>query len=74
MLAYGIPLSKVKTAIRRSNLDVGGRLVEMSETEYMVRGKGYLGSLTDREIADARRAGLSIDRARTMAYCARFVS
>ena len=65
LLAYGIPLSKVKTAIRRSNLDVGGRLVEMSETEYMVRGKGYLGSLTDREIADARRAGQSLDRART---------
>ncbi len=41
--AYGIPLSKVRTAISRSNADVGGRLIEQSETEYMVRGLGYLG-------------------------------
>jgi len=40
--AYGIPLSKVSQVIRDSNRDVGGRAVEMSETEYMVRGKGYL--------------------------------
>ena len=45
--AYGIPLSKVKTAIKRSNMDVGGRLLEMGETEFMVRGKGYLESLDD---------------------------
>ena len=63
--AYGIPLGKIRTAIRRSNLDVGGRLVEMSETEYMVRGRGYLGSLSDREIADARAAGQSIQALRT---------
>ena len=42
LVAYGIPLSKVKKAIQRSNRDVGGRLVEMSETEYMVRGRGYI--------------------------------
>lgn len=47
LLAYGIPLSRVKHAIRRSNNDVGGRLVEMAETEYMVRGLGYLRSLDD---------------------------
>jgi copper/silver efflux system protein len=40
--AYGIPLMKVSQAIRDSNRDVGGRVVEMAETEYMVRGKGYL--------------------------------
>jgi len=40
--AYGIPLSKVTQIIRDSNRDVGGRAVEMTETEYMVRGKGYL--------------------------------
>ncbi len=45
--AYGIPLAKVKTAIQRSNMDVGGRLLEMGETEFMVRGKGYLSSLED---------------------------
>ena len=40
--AYGIPLGKVSQVIRDSNRDVGGRTVEMAETEYMVRGKGYL--------------------------------
>ena len=40
--AYGIPLMKVSQVIRDSNRDVGGRVVEMAETEYMVRGKGYL--------------------------------
>ena len=37
----------VERAIARSNTDVGGRLVEMGETEYMVRGKGYIQSLDD---------------------------
>jgi len=45
--AYNIPLSKVKQAIKRSNNDVGGRLVEMAETEYMVRGLGYIKSIAD---------------------------
>ena len=45
--AYGIPLAKVKRAIQRSNNDVGGRLVEMAETEYMVRGLGYIRTLAD---------------------------
>nr|WP_315249520.1 CusA/CzcA family heavy metal efflux RND transporter [uncultured Duganella sp.] len=40
--AYGIALNKVAQVIRDSNRDVGGRVVEMAETEYMVRGKGYL--------------------------------
>ena len=39
--AYGIPLAKVSQVIRDSNRDVGGRVVEMAETEYMVRGRGY---------------------------------
>ncbi|MBE0468449.1 MAG: efflux RND transporter permease subunit [Methyloprofundus sp.] len=47
LLAYGIPLAKVKLAIQRSNNDVGGRLVEMAETEYMVRGLGYLQGIAD---------------------------
>ncbi len=47
LTAYNIPLAKVKMAIKRSNQDVGGRLVEMSETEYMVRGLGYIKSLAD---------------------------
>jgi len=46
---YGIPLSRVKHAIQRSNNDVGGRLIEMGETEFMVRGKGYLQGIRDLE-------------------------
>jgi Cu(I)/Ag(I) efflux system membrane protein CusA/SilA len=49
LLGYGIPLSKVTTAIQRSNKDVGGRLVEMAGTEYMVRGLGYIKSVKDIE-------------------------
>ncbi|WP_036250008.1 efflux RND transporter permease subunit [Methylobacter sp. BBA5.1] len=45
--AYKIPLSTVITAIKRSNNDVGGRLFEMGETEYMVRGLGYIKSIAD---------------------------
>ena len=47
--AYGIPLNKVSQTIRDSNRDVGGRAIEMAETEYMVRGKGYLRSTSDIE-------------------------
>jgi len=46
---YGIPLAKVKHAIKRSNNDVGGRLLEMGETEFMVSGKGYLKGIADLE-------------------------
>ncbi|MDA8259103.1 MAG: efflux RND transporter permease subunit [Betaproteobacteria bacterium] len=48
--AYGIPLMKVAQVIRDSNRDVGGRVVEMAETEYMVRGKGYLRGIGDLEL------------------------
>ena len=47
--AYGIPLSKVSQVIRDSNRDVGGRVVEMAETEYMVRSQGYLHGVNDIE-------------------------
>ncbi len=47
--AYGIPLTKVSQTIRDSNRDVGGRAIEMAETEYMVRGKGYLRGASDIE-------------------------
>jgi Cu(I)/Ag(I) efflux system membrane protein CusA/SilA len=49
LLAYNIPLSKVRMALKRSNNDVGGKLVEMGETEFMVRGLGYIKSLEDVE-------------------------
>lgn len=45
--SYGIPLSRVIEAIRESNMDVGGRVVEMAETEYLVRGQGYLQGMED---------------------------
>ncbi|MBL8528871.1 MAG: efflux RND transporter permease subunit, partial [Burkholderiales bacterium] len=45
--AYGIPLERVAAVIRDSNRDVGGRVVELAETEYMVRGMGYLRSADD---------------------------
>ncbi len=48
--SYGIPLMKVAQVIRDSNRDVGGRVVEMAETEYMVRGKGYLRGKSDLEM------------------------
>jgi Cu(I)/Ag(I) efflux system membrane protein CusA/SilA len=47
--AYGIPLQRVKQAIRNSNIDVGGRLVEMAEREFMVRGRGYVQEVRDLE-------------------------
>ncbi len=49
LLAYNVPLSKVRTALQRSNSDVGGRLIEMGETEFMVRGLGYIQSIADVE-------------------------
>ena len=49
LLAYNIPISRVKKAIQRSNNDVGGRLVEQAETEFMVRGLGYIKSVQDLE-------------------------
>ena len=49
LASYGIPLSKVKMAIQASNQDVGGRVVEQAETEYMVRGLGYIKSIQDVE-------------------------
>ncbi len=45
--AYGIPLSAVTRVVRESNRDVGGRVIEMAETEYMVRGRGYLRDIDD---------------------------
>ncbi|RAI55249.1 efflux RND transporter permease subunit [Roseicella frigidaeris] len=47
--ALGVSLDRVREAIRTSNQDVGGRTVEMSEFEYMVRGRGYLRGVDDIE-------------------------
>jgi Cu(I)/Ag(I) efflux system membrane protein CusA/SilA len=45
--SFGIPLLAVRDAIRGSNMDVGGRTVELSEFEFIVRGRGYLKSVED---------------------------
>jgi Cu(I)/Ag(I) efflux system membrane protein CusA/SilA len=50
LLAYNLSLDKVRRAIQRSNNDVGGSLVEMGETEYMVRGLGYIRNIHDLEM------------------------
>ncbi|MGE3506987.1 MAG: efflux RND transporter permease subunit [Alphaproteobacteria bacterium] len=47
--AQGFPLSRLREAVRASNIDVGGRTVELSEFEFMVRGRGYLKSVADIE-------------------------
>jgi copper/silver efflux system protein len=47
--AYGIPLSTVIEKVRASTNEVGGRLLEMGGAEYMIRGLGYLHSLSDLE-------------------------
>jgi Cu(I)/Ag(I) efflux system membrane protein CusA/SilA len=78
--AYGIPLMRVAQVIRDSNRDVGGRVVEMAETEYMVRGRGYLRGAADIEalvlraeqgtpvrVRDVARVELGPDERRGMA-------
>ena len=45
--AYGIPLSRIRDAINLSNSDVGGRLLEIAEKEFMIRGQGLIESLDD---------------------------
>jgi Cu(I)/Ag(I) efflux system membrane protein CusA/SilA len=46
---YRIPLTRVAEAIRRANRETGGSVVEMAESEYMVRTRGYIRSLEDIE-------------------------
>ena len=47
--AYGVSLKHVRMAIQNANQDTGGRLIEMGETEFMVRGQGYISSVEDLE-------------------------
>ncbi|MBF0345889.1 MAG: efflux RND transporter permease subunit [Nitrospirae bacterium] len=49
LLAYNITITKVMDAIRRSNRDVEGRVIEFSGIEYMVRGRGYIKDIKDIE-------------------------
>ena len=78
--AYGITLERIAQVIRSSNRDVGGRVVELAEAEYMVRGRGYLRGRADLEelvltaaggtpvrIRDVARVELGPDERRGMA-------
>ncbi len=49
LVAYNVPVMKVVDAVRASNKDVEGRVVEFSGAEYMVRGRGYIRSVQDIE-------------------------
>ena len=56
MRAFGIPLAAIRDAVRASNMDVGGRTIELAETEFMIRGRGYV-----RNLADLERITLKVD-------------
>ncbi|TDI45355.1 MAG: efflux RND transporter permease subunit [Acidobacteria bacterium] len=58
--AYDISISKIRRAIQRSNNDVGGRVLEMSETEFMIRGEGYI-----RNVDDIKGIALGVDKTGT---------
>jgi Cu(I)/Ag(I) efflux system membrane protein CusA/SilA len=49
LASYGVSLARLSQVIRESNRDVGGRVVELAEKEYMVRGLGYLKGVADIE-------------------------
>jgi Cu(I)/Ag(I) efflux system membrane protein CusA/SilA len=49
LLAYNIPITKVMEAVRKSNQDVEGRVLDLSGVEYMIRGRGYVKGLQDLE-------------------------
>lgn len=49
MKGYGVSLAEIRTAIMRSNNDVGGKILEMSDAEYFVRGQGYIRDPADIE-------------------------
>ncbi|MGU3537582.1 efflux RND transporter permease subunit [Methylobacterium sp. A54F] len=65
--AQGISLNRLRDAIRASNADVGGRTVELSEFEFMVRGRGYLRSVADIEDIVLKTSGGTPLRVRDVA-------
>jgi Cu(I)/Ag(I) efflux system membrane protein CusA/SilA len=62
LVAYNIPIDRVISAVRAGNNDVGGRLVEFSGVEYMVRGIGYIKTVSDVEniVVGTSRGGTPI--------------
>ncbi|MBI5722400.1 MAG: efflux RND transporter permease subunit [Planctomycetes bacterium] len=65
LLAYKMPLERLREAIEKSNINVGGRVIEIGEREYVVQGLGYLGTLGDEELSRAKREGKTLDEMRT---------
>lgn len=63
LLAFNIPLNRVIEAVRKSNKDVEGRVIEFSGTEYMIRAKGYI-----RNIKDIKNIAIDIDSKGTPIY------
>ncbi|MAU61746.1 CusA/CzcA family heavy metal efflux RND transporter [Parvibaculum sp.] len=53
----GLTLSDIAGAVRTSNMDVGGRTIELAETEFMIRGRGYLAGIEDIEKIVLRAEG-----------------
>src|SRR5438552_1867804 len=76
LLAYHLPLRQVADAIRRSNNEVGGRLVEFNGTEYMVRGRGHVQSVDDikKILSIPSAVGLSFIPMRAMGLTANIMS
>lgn len=62
LAAYDLTVDQVVAAVQRSNRDTGGGLVEISEMEYMVRSRGYLGSLSAEERRQVPVDGISLRR------------
>jgi len=60
LLAYGIPIGTVMKAVRSSNNDVGGEVVEYAEAEYMIEGIGYI-----RNVADLEQIPVGVDKTGT---------
>ncbi len=58
--AYDIPIGKIRAAVKRSNNEVGGRVLEMAETEFMIRGEGYI-----QDIDDLKKVALGVDASGT---------
>jgi len=50
MKGYGLTLGDIRNAVMRSNNDVGGKIIEVSDAEYFVRGQGYIQSVKDVEM------------------------
>lgn len=62
LFAYDIPIGDVVTAVKRSNNDVGGGLINQSDAEFLIRGTGYVQNIKDLEdiVVGADRRGVPV--------------